>query len=96
MTPPEPYKRACATVLAYEWVFVHWLWVAEPYRRRGVGSALVGEAEDAARRNGCRGVYLDTFTFQAPMFYQKHGYREFGRIDDFPRGHSRIWLKKRL
>ena len=83
-------------VLAYEWAFVHWLWVAEPYRRQGVGSELLCRAEDDARQNACRGVYLDTFSFQAPEFYQRRGYREFGRIDDFPRGHSQIWLAKRF
>jgi len=83
-------------VLGYERVEVHWLWVAEAYRGRGVGSELLGRAEEDARRNYCRGVYLDTFTFQAPAFYDKHGYREFGRIDDFPQGHSRIWLAKRF
>jgi GNAT superfamily N-acetyltransferase len=82
--------------LEYDWVFVHWLWVAEPYRRCGVGSELLGKAEEVARQEGAAGVYLDTFTFQAPDFYKRHGYREFGRIDDFPKGHSRIWFMKRF
>jgi len=83
-------------VVAYEWVFVRWLWVAEPFRNKGIGSRLLERAEALARESGCRGVYLDTFTFQAPKFYERHGYREFGRLDDFPSGHSRIWLAKRF
>jgi len=83
-------------VVAYEWVFVRWLWVAEPFRNQGTGSRLLESAEAIARESGCRGVYLDTFTFQAPKFYERRGYREFGRLDDFPSGHSRIWLAKRL
>jgi GNAT superfamily N-acetyltransferase len=83
-------------VMAYEWVFVRWLWVDDRYRKQGVGSSLLASAEAIARKGGCRGVYLDTFTFQAPKFYERHGYRECGRIDDFPPGHSRIWLKKTL
>ncbi len=75
---------------------MHWLWVAEPYRKRGTGSALLSKAEMAARERGCRGVYLDTFTFQAPDFYARNGYSEFGRLDDFPKGYSRIWFAKRL
>jgi hypothetical protein len=39
---------------------------------------------------------VDTFGFQAPEFYRKLGYREFGRLDDFPAGHSRSWLTKAL
>lgn len=81
---------------AFEWLFVHLLWVAEPYRGQGVGSRLITQAEEAARQKHCRGAYLDTFTFQAPKFYQRLGYREFGRLDDFPFGHSRIWFAKRL
>ncbi len=83
-------------VRGYEWVEVHWLWVADRYRRRGVGSMLLGRIEDVARENACRGVNLNTFTFQAPASYEWHGYREFGRIGYFPRGHSRIWLAKRF
>ena len=81
---------------SYEWLFVQMLWIAEPYRRRGIGSRLIAEAEQAAREQGCRRAYLDTFTFQAPTFYERLGYREFGRLDDYPPGHSRIWLAKRL
>ena len=83
-------------VIAYEWLFVNWLWVAEAYRKQGVGSRLLMSVEGVARENGCRGLYLDTFTFQAPEFYKRHGFREFGRIDGFPPGHSRIWLLKTL
>ena len=83
-------------ITALEWLFVNWLWVAAPYRRTGEGSRLLREAEADARQEGCRGVYLDTFSFQAPKFYEKLGFREFGRIADFPAGHSRIWLMKRF
>ena len=83
-------------IAALEWLFVNWLWVAAPYRRTGEGSRLLREAEADARQEGCRGVYLDTFSFQAPKFYEKLGFREFGRIADFPVGHSRIWLMKRF
>ena len=56
-----------------------------------------GDAAGVARAAGNLGaVYLDTFTFQAPAFYEKHGYREFGRLDDAVHGHARIWLAKRL
>jgi len=83
-------------LLVFDWLFVHWLWVAEGYRRQGVGSRLLMEAEEAARAKGCHGAYLDTFTFQAPKFYERHGYREFGRLENFPPGHSRIWFAKGL
>ena len=83
-------------VFVLEWTFVEWLWVAEPYRRKGEGSRLLAGAEAEARAAKCRGVYLDTFSFQAPAFYAKHGYAEFGRIENYPGGFDRIWLVKRF
>jgi GNAT superfamily N-acetyltransferase len=83
-------------VLAFEWLFVNWLWVADAYRKHGIGSQLMAGAEAAARAQGCRGAYLDTFTFQAPKFYERLGYREFGRVNDFPPGQARIWFSKAL
>jgi GNAT superfamily N-acetyltransferase len=80
----------------YDWLFVKWLWVAEPFRKQGLGSRLLGRAEEVARERDVGAVYLDTFTFQAPGFYEKHGYREFGRLDDAVHGHARIWMAKRL
>ena len=92
----EVVQAAIRFVLAFEWPFVNWLWVADSYRKRGVGSQLMGGAEAAARAQGCRAAYLDTFTFQAPKFYERLGYQEFGRLSDFPPGHARIWFSKAL
>ena len=75
---------------------MNWLWVALPYRKQGIGSELMAGAERAAREQGCRAAYLDTFTFQAPKFYERLGYWEFGRLNDFPPGHARIWFSKAL
>lgn len=80
----------------YGWLFVEWLWIDAAARQQRLGSELLGKAEDVARERGCIGVHLDSYTFQAPEFYKRHGYEEFGRIDDYPPGHSRVWLKKRL
>jgi GNAT superfamily N-acetyltransferase len=92
----EVVQAGIRFVLAFEWLFVNWLWVADGYRKHGVGSQLMTGAEADARGAGCRAAYLDTFTFQAPKFYERLGYREFGRLDDFPPGHSRIWFSKAL
>ena len=92
----EVVQAGVRFVLAFEWLFVNWLWVADAYRKHGVGSRLMAGAEAAAREHGCRAAYLDTFTFQAPEFYKRLGYREFGRLDDFPPGQSRIWFSKSL
>lgn len=74
------------------------LWVDEPYRRRGIGSALIREAERAARERGCR-VILNAYNFdfqQARPLFEKHGYRLVGVARDWPRGHECYRLLKRL
>jgi GNAT superfamily N-acetyltransferase len=70
------------------------LFVPESLRRGGLGRRLMREAEEEAVRRGCRGAWLDTFSFQARGFYERLGYAAFGLIEDYPPAHSRIFLKK--
>lgn len=78
------------------WMLVSTLWVAPGQRKNGLGSALLAEAEKIARLRGCGHITLETFTFQALAFYQKRGYEIYGRLDDFPPGHTRFSLRKQL
>ncbi|MES2711397.1 MAG: GNAT family N-acetyltransferase [Pseudomonadota bacterium] len=78
------------------WLFIDWLWLTAELRGKKFGGGLLLRAEEIARERGCRNVYTDTFSFQAPKFWKKHGYKEFGRLDDMPDGHSRIWFRKKL
>lgn len=80
----------------WDWLHIDLMWVQEGLRRRGFGSQLLKLAEDEARKRGARQAFLDTFSFQAPEFYQKHGYRVFGELSDFPHGHQRVFLTKLL
>ena len=70
------------------WLFVKYLWVSDELRGRGVGRELMARAEARARELGCHSAWLDTFSFQAPGFYEKLGYEEFGRLD-YPPGHHK-------
>lgn len=72
------------------------LWVKEAYRNSGIGSRLLKHAEDTAVKNGATIAMLDTFDFQAEGFYLKNGYTPFGEINDFPKGHRRIYFSKKL
>ncbi|MGH8409424.1 MAG: GNAT family N-acetyltransferase, partial [Pseudomonas sp.] len=45
---------------------------------------------------GCAGIWLDTFSFQAPGFYRKLGFSEFGHIAEYPPGHTRHFFQKHL
>jgi GNAT superfamily N-acetyltransferase len=79
------------------WLHVTILWIEESLRSSGVGRRLMEMAEKEARDEGCRYVHLDSHSFQAPDFYKKLGYQEFGRLKDAPLGHEQvIFLWKRL
>ena len=80
----------------WDWLYINLMWVREDLRGRGYGQQLLVKAEDEARQRGARHAYLDTFSFQAPGFYQKNGYQVFGELPDFPQGHQRYFLKKKL
>ena len=72
------------------------LWVDEKYRGQGLGSALIREAEKAARKRNCYAMLLGTYDFQALPLYKKHGYMLCATIKDWPKGHENYTLMKRL
>lgn len=80
----------------WEWCNISLMFVREDLRGRGYGGRLLELAEEEARKRGAKMIYLDTFSFQAPGFYKKFGYEVFGVLEDFPAGHQRYYLKKKL
>jgi len=78
------------------WLHVDLLAVSQDLRGAGAGTKLLLAAEEIARERGCRFSYLDTFSFQALGFYEKHDYEVYGVLDDFPTGAQRYFLKKKL
>jgi GNAT superfamily N-acetyltransferase len=70
--------------------------VAEPFRGQGYRARLLRAAEDEAKTQGCHGVFLTTFNFQAKPFYKKFGYEVVADIPDYPKGHNHHVLKKIL
>lgn len=82
--------------IGYSRMFVELLHIPEHLRGRRYGEKLMREAESVARDAGCTGIWLDTFSFQAPGFYQKLGYAEFGTLADYPPGYTRHFLHKTL
>ena len=79
----------------WNWLEIRHLWVAEALRHQGLGRQLMLAAEREARLRGCDHAHVDTFTFQAVPFYERLGYSVFGRMEDYPAGHARVFLVKR-
>jgi GNAT superfamily N-acetyltransferase len=71
-------------------------WVEASLRHRGLGTKLFQAAEQEARRRGCTQIVLMTFSFQAPAFYERHGFEVVATIDNHPHGHRNLLMRKRL
>ena len=95
-SPDEEVVGGVIGATYWDWFYIDLLWVRDEFRGRGYGRRLLTAAEDEARRRGATGAYLDTFSFQAPDFYKREGYQVFGELHDFPPGHQRYFLEKRL
>ncbi len=80
----------------WEWLHLDLMWVKDEFQGRGYGHRLLLAMEEEASKRGAKHVFLDTFSFQAPQFYLRHGYRVFGELADFPAGHQRFFLTKEL
>ncbi|MFH9989167.1 GNAT family N-acetyltransferase [Streptomyces luteogriseus] len=75
---------------------VDMLWVREDRRHSGWGARLMRAAEAEAVRRGCTDMIVSTYSFQAPDFYPRLGFRERARIRGVPGGHEDIYFHKRL
>lgn len=78
------------------WLCIKYLYVAEDLRGRGIGSRIMEAAEREAKSRGCKYAFVDTFSFQAPKFYEKHGYKEVFALTDYPYTGARYYYTKKL
>ena len=79
------------------WLCIQYLFVSEQLRGQGIGSELLEAAEAEAQKRGCKYAFVDTFSFQAPTFYKKHGYREVFTLEEYPyTGKWHYYTKKSL
>ena len=70
--------------------------VPDGLRGRGLGRDLMRQAEAEARLRGCGHMWLDTYAFQARLFYEGLGFEVFGRIDGPPPVFPRFFMQKHL
>lgn len=78
------------------WLHVTILWVDESVRGQRWATKLMDQAEAYAVDRGCHSATLDTHSFQARPFYERRGYEVFGALDDYPKGHQKFFLRKKL
>lgn len=78
------------------WLCIEYLWVSEELRGQGIGSKLLEAAEGKAILRGAKYVFVNTFDFQAPGFYEKHGYEQVFKLSDYPCTGERYYYQKKL
>ena len=78
------------------WLEIEYLFVKEDLRGQGIGSQLLQQAESEAKKKNCRFAFVNTYQFQAPSFYQKHGYKEVFTLKDYPYTGQRHYYQKEL
>ena len=86
---------------AFGWTFggtcyVRFLFVPAALRGGGYGTRVMRAVEEEAVARGCTQIFLETHDFQAPDFYRKLGFTVLNSVPDYPRGHERLTMLKRL
>jgi len=72
------------------------LWVGENARKNRIGTLLLMAAETEAKSKGCLTIMVESYSFQAPHFYERHGYKITHMLNDFPPGYDYYILSKRI
>ncbi len=78
------------------WLRVEVLFVDEDSRGTGIGSSLLLDAERLAREHGAQNAAVESFEWQAPGFYQSHGYAEVARMEGYANGYYLAIMRKAL
>lgn len=92
----EPLVGGIRAFVFMGWLDVEVLWVAQPARGAGLGSRLLKQTENRAQTLGASNARLTTFDWQAEVFYARHGYTVFARMDNYFRGRDLLMMKKAL
>lgn len=91
--------RTIGVAAGYSWAATSELkqmWIDEAHRGRGYGRKLLDAfvAESAGR--GVRRIWVASYDFQAPGFYEKAGFKRMAEFAGWPEGQANIVLCKIL
>lgn len=78
------------------WLEIEYFYVQEDFRGQGIGSNILNRAEKEARERKCNYSFVNTYQFQAPDFYKKHGYEEVFALKEYPYTGERYYYTKAL
>ncbi len=78
------------------WLEIEYLYVSDDLRGQGIGSKILEMSKNESRNRGCKYSFVDTFNFQAPKFYKKHGYKEVFALKKYPYTGERYYYTKEL
>ncbi|HFK2761790.1 TPA: GNAT family N-acetyltransferase [Enterococcus faecalis] len=89
------YKAGISIECYWGIMHINYLWVDESLRGKKIGKELLSFAEKLAIDKNCMIIYLETFSFQAPEFYKKNGFEEFGKLNNIPDENSTLYFMKK-
>ena len=80
----------------YQSLTIDFLWIDEKFRRMGYGKELMLKVEELAKEEGCISANTMTYSFQAPQFYEKLGYKIVGAFEQYPDDIKKFFLEKKF
>ena len=80
----------------WNYCIIELLWLSKEVRGLGAGRELMNAAENFAKEKGFKHMRTETLSFQAKPFYEKLGFKVFGELPDYPKGHTTYCLVKEL
>lgn len=72
-----------------------YIWIAEKFRRKGLGRMLMLEMERLAREKRCLASQAYCFSFQTPGFFQAVGYQVLAKSTGYPPPAYELYLIKK-
>lgn len=72
--------------IQFGWYHLSDFYIKEQYRKQGLGREIIKKIEEFAKEHNALGIQVESWSFQAPKFYQKQGYKIWGEFKDYPPG----------
>lgn len=75
-------------------LYINVLWCDENHRKKGIGTKIITLIDEVAKSRKRFKIFVDTYEFQAQMFYQKQGFYCIGTIPEYLLGYDRMFMRK--